>query len=319
MPVRHWRQWRVIGADPWVVSVLRDGYRIPFEDHPPPLREVPGTVPNVPAELRVLSRPPTGDRDHADQRGPRDRPRARPQILQLPIPHRKLVRWLATSDRPLAPEPVRTPDTVQDGNTLIGTTRGQKRGLPSLNRPQGCILPDPRSSLLQEAPLIRVKRDGLPVQGPVLRAFDRATGIRESFRSSLSLGPLSWGPPTAIPGRLADPGVLGDQDQTTRKPTSFALPLPRDKRTEVRPLPVQVRRIPWHDHRHDLRPSLANRSSDAKIPHCSKEFLVTVKPPSTTVAGGVGTHVVIGEVDSPGMTPDALTPVASEVQLVHRE
>ena len=38
---RHWRQWRTIGAAPWVVSVLRDGYRIPFEDHPPPLARSP--------------------------------------------------------------------------------------------------------------------------------------------------------------------------------------------------------------------------------------------------------------------------------------
>ena len=26
----HWRQWQAIGANQWVVSVLRDGYRIPF-------------------------------------------------------------------------------------------------------------------------------------------------------------------------------------------------------------------------------------------------------------------------------------------------
>ena len=33
----HWRQWQTIGAEPWVVSVLRDGYRIPFQDSLPPL------------------------------------------------------------------------------------------------------------------------------------------------------------------------------------------------------------------------------------------------------------------------------------------
>ena len=90
-------------------------------------------------------------------------------------------------------------------------------------------------------PPIRVKQDGLSVQGPVLQTLDRPTGVHESFRSSLSLGPLTWGPPTVIPGRLADPGLLGGQDQTARKPTPLALPLPRDshKRAEVRPLPVE--------------------------------------------------------------------------------
>ena len=155
----------------------------------------------------------------------------------------------------------------------------------------------------------------------MLQTLDRPTGVHESFRSSLNLGPLLWGPPTAIPGRLVDPGLLGGQDQTARKPTPLALPLPRDshKRAEVRPLPVQVRGIPRYDHRHDLHPSLAHRSSDTKIPHCSKEFLVTTEHPSTALAGAVGTHVIAGEVGSPGKTLDALTPVASEVQLVHRE
>ena len=31
----HWRHWLAIGAEPWVLSVLRDGYHIPFKDSPP--------------------------------------------------------------------------------------------------------------------------------------------------------------------------------------------------------------------------------------------------------------------------------------------
>ena len=34
---RHWRQWQAVGAETWVVTVLRDGYRVPFKDSPPPL------------------------------------------------------------------------------------------------------------------------------------------------------------------------------------------------------------------------------------------------------------------------------------------
>ena len=33
----HWRQWQAIGAETWVVTVLRDGYWVPFTDSPPPL------------------------------------------------------------------------------------------------------------------------------------------------------------------------------------------------------------------------------------------------------------------------------------------
>ena len=33
----HWRRWQAIGAESWVVSVLWDGYRVPFLDSLPPL------------------------------------------------------------------------------------------------------------------------------------------------------------------------------------------------------------------------------------------------------------------------------------------
>ena len=31
----HWQAWRDRGADPWVVEVLREGYRLPFLSVPP--------------------------------------------------------------------------------------------------------------------------------------------------------------------------------------------------------------------------------------------------------------------------------------------
>ena len=41
----HWRRWQEIGAETWVVTVLRDGYRIPFKDSPPPLARTPVSFP----------------------------------------------------------------------------------------------------------------------------------------------------------------------------------------------------------------------------------------------------------------------------------
>ena len=42
---RHWRQWQAIGAETWVVTVLRDCYRVPFLDSPPPLARTPVSFP----------------------------------------------------------------------------------------------------------------------------------------------------------------------------------------------------------------------------------------------------------------------------------
>ena len=41
----HWRQWQAIGAETWVVTALRDGYRVPFTDSPPPLARTPVSFP----------------------------------------------------------------------------------------------------------------------------------------------------------------------------------------------------------------------------------------------------------------------------------
>ena len=41
----HWRRWQSIGASFWVLSVLRDGYRIPFLDSSPPLSRYPVSFP----------------------------------------------------------------------------------------------------------------------------------------------------------------------------------------------------------------------------------------------------------------------------------
>ena len=41
----HWRLWQAIGAETWVVTVLRDGYRVPFKDSPPPLSRTPVSFP----------------------------------------------------------------------------------------------------------------------------------------------------------------------------------------------------------------------------------------------------------------------------------
>ena len=37
----YWKVWQDLGAEKWVVSVLRNGYRIPFKGQPPPLTTHP--------------------------------------------------------------------------------------------------------------------------------------------------------------------------------------------------------------------------------------------------------------------------------------
>ena len=51
----HWRHWKAIGADSWLLSILRDGYRIPFKDSPPPLARTMILFPTYWAGSRSLA------------------------------------------------------------------------------------------------------------------------------------------------------------------------------------------------------------------------------------------------------------------------
>ena len=148
-----------------------------------------------------------------------------------------------------------------------------------------------------------------------------APQVFTSFRGSLLLGSLSRSPPATVLGRLAGLVLLRSQDKTSRRPTPHTLPLPQhsDKHGEIRPLPVQARRIPRHGHRHGVSPSVPHRDSNTEIPLLGKKVSVPTEPSGPAVAGVVGTHVIVGEAGTPCEASDALPPVASEVQLVHRE
>ena len=90
--------------------------------------------------------------------------------------------------RPLSSERIHPADPVQDGNPKFRPLSSQRERLPCLHRPQGRVLPGTRTSHFQEATSIRLKRQGLPVQGTVLRPLDRPTGVQEVLRGRSLLG-----------------------------------------------------------------------------------------------------------------------------------
>ena len=155
---------------------------------------------------------PHRDRHHGYERSAGDNPRPRPWLLQLPLPSGESFRRLASRNRPLSTERVRPTDPVQNGNSKFRPSNSQKERLPSLDRPQGRLLPDSSASLFQEAPSLRLERHGLPVQGTMFRPVDRPTGIHECVRGSVFMGSRLRNLPATIPGRLADLVRFTEQD-----------------------------------------------------------------------------------------------------------
>ena len=114
----HWSCWQSIGASSWVLSVLRDGYHIPFLDSPPPLSRYPVSFPTYRAgSPRSLA---------LHQEVKKMLSKDALEIVLDPGPgfYSRLflvekVTGLATRDRPLSPERVCLPHPVQDGDSRI--------------------------------------------------------------------------------------------------------------------------------------------------------------------------------------------------------
>ena len=176
------------------MTVLRDGYRVPFLDSPPPPPlpfSHPGIVSDVPGRLSSGSSLAARGRGDACQRSLRNRLRSGSRLLQSPFPGGEGLWRLETRDRSLAPERVRPADSVQDGSSRFCAVICQRGGFSSFPGSEGCILSDPNPSILEEAIEVHVGGDGLPVLSPVFRPVDRPPGLHQGLRSRVSVGTLS--------------------------------------------------------------------------------------------------------------------------------
>ena len=302
------------------MSVLRDGYRIPFRDLPPPLTGSPVRFPTYRPDSE-RARALLAEIDAMITKGVLE-------TVSDPDPgfysHLFLVEIYSSGWRPVIDlSPLnefvqQTPFRMETPNSVLLTVR-KNDFLASIDLKDAYfqIPVHPSSRRL----LRFVSNDTVYQFKSMFQTVDRPASVHESFRGGFFLGSRSRNPPAMIPGRLSDLVHLRDQDKTTRRPTPLTLPLPQysDKHREVRPLPVQVHRIPRHDCRHGVCPSIPHRGPHTEIPLLGKEVPSLTKPHGPTVAGVVGTHVIVGEAGTLRETPDALPPVASEVPLVHRD
>ena len=96
----HWRHWQMIGADSWVLSVLRDGYHIPSLDSPPLLSRTP--ISFLMYRQGLLDRWPCARRSRCCPRMP-----MKSSSIQVPASSSfsggKGDQGLASRDRPLSP------------------------------------------------------------------------------------------------------------------------------------------------------------------------------------------------------------------------
>ena len=104
--------------------------------------------------------------------------------------HLFLVEKVTSRDRPLSPERVCFANSIQDGDSCLHASVHPTGGFPSFHRSEGRVFPDTRSSVIEEAIEVPVRRDSLSVQGPMLRTVDCPSGLHSGVCSGICMGSL---------------------------------------------------------------------------------------------------------------------------------
>ena len=302
------------------MTVLRDGYRVPFKDSPPPLARTPVSFPTYRAgspraqalRQEVEAMLAKGALEIARDPGPGF-------YSRLFLVEKATGGWRPVIDLSHLNDFVQlTPFKMETvASVLLSVREGDF--LASLGS-EGCVLSDPDPWIIEEAVEVHVGGDSLPVQSPVLRSVDCSPGLYQSLRGGVGLGSRSRYSTAPLPGRLVGPLLLGEEGQGVDQGAPLALSHPRDcdKREEVGSRALAVCEVSRYDHRYRCRQGLPVSSKSREVPCGSGEILFNAISPSSALAGDLGSPGFAGAVGSSRSTSDALLAVASEVPVVPR-
>ncbi len=164
----------------WLTRTIRLGYAIQFARRPPKFSGVLETL-GESSERSCLVRgdccPPGKGCNRA---GPSSRDEA--GVLQ-PLLHRTQERWWSSTNPGFAtPEPGPAQAPVQDADTQAYDQMHTAPGLVCSDRPEGCLLSCFDPSPTQTVPTVCVRRSGMAVQGPPLRALPLSPCLHEGRR-----------------------------------------------------------------------------------------------------------------------------------------
>ena len=235
------------------MTVLRDGYRVPFTDSPPPLSRT------LVSFLTYLAGSPRAQALRQEVEG--TLAKGALEIARDPGPgfysRLFLVEKVYGGWRPvidLSPERVRPAYSVQDGNSRFCSVICQRGGFSSFPGSEGRLLSDPNPSIFKEAIEVHIGGDGIPVPSPVFRAVDCSPGLHQGLRGSVSVGTLPRDQTSPLSGRLVGFLLFGVGSQAVRPVAPLALSHPWDcDKREVESRALEDCEVSRHDHRYQGR------------------------------------------------------------------
>ena len=191
--------------DAWVVEALRVGYRIPF-DRLPPLSERPLSLPAYsPQSIRGVAL--TQELQDLLRKGAVEPAPQSPGFYSRLF----LVQKASGSWRPIIDL-----STLNNYITSAHFHMETPRSVLNSIRPGDWMISLGLQGAYLQVPVHHdsrrfLRREGLPVQGPLFRSYDRASSLHEDYVTSVHHPPQARGQDASLPGRLAHPGLDGNR------------------------------------------------------------------------------------------------------------
>ena len=176
-------QWEELTDNKWVLSIIRNGFKIPFKSVPP----LSGTDKSESIFLPIIARRNRGASQETGS-GKGSEYENSP-FLFLAIPNAKKERKVTPSNRSFLTKSVYKQTACQDGDNQVSKTIDNGQRLGYLHRSDGCISSCINTSDVQKIPSVHPHPSGISVHSLTIWNVSKSLGfhkINECYSSTLT-------------------------------------------------------------------------------------------------------------------------------------
>ena len=244
-----WQVWLSLGANPRVVSILKEGYSLPFKIRPPLSRSPiivshysdPVKNKHLKESLQALILKQAVGKGH----GP-----FFPGVLQPIISGSKTQQQVEAHPRPQSSEFVPSVSLLQNGNPRDHQTLPSKRGVGHIPGFQRRLLPCSHKPKVTEIPQVSSLWPNLLIHCPPFWPVHGSVGVHQGRQGGQIDGTVPRYPDPPVPRRLVGEGSLSGNVQAAYPDSLGPMSQTRldcqyDKVRTVSPTGVQLCRLPF--------------------------------------------------------------------------
>ena len=191
-------QWEELTNNKWVLSIDRNGFKIPFKSVPPLSVVLINLSQSSSPLLReeIVEPQKTGSGKGSES--------GNSQFLFLAIPGTQKERKVTSRNRPILTKPLYTQTALQNGDSQVGKTMDYVQRLGCLHRSNGSISSGSDTSDFQEVPTVSLQPPGISVHGLTIRNVLKSVGFHEANERHSNTFTSTCSISISIPRRLAD-------------------------------------------------------------------------------------------------------------------